>query len=258
MLIRLCLAGILLTSGVVRAQEKTPLEEVTDCIKGNIPKETSIQTVEFASVDRVGYEQMRRAKIYGKKGKDGFRRILTQFSKPPDIRGSAYLMFEREGANDTFIYSREQRRWRRISGRAAAGNILGTDLSYEDFERMQNLDRPDENTRLDDSEVEGRPAYVIESKPLPDAGSIYEKVVTFYDQKTCVTLKSESYEPGGRLRKLLSADPDQIQENDGIWVAHEMVMRDLRDETHTAILIESIEVDVPIKESRFSMRTPSR
>ncbi len=234
------------------AEELTTLEEVNACIEANLPKTTSIQTVEFVSTDNVGYEKTTRAKTYSKQGDDSMRRVLTLFTRPIDVRGAQYLMIEKpEGPSDMFVYTPELRKTKRITGRAASGSLFGTDFSYEDFERLHHLNKPGESRLQENQVVMDRAAYVIETRPSANAGSAYETIVSFWDQKTCVALKTESFERGQRLRKVLTSDPDQIHQVGGLWFAHSMLMRDERDNTRTQLLIENIEVGVPIKDRTF-------
>ena len=52
---------------------------------------------------------------------------------------------------------------------------------------------------------------------------------------------------------MLEADPDQLLEEGGVWFASELMMRDLRDQTHTRVSVEDVEVDRDLKDSEFSL-----
>ncbi len=229
------------------------LDEVVKCTEQNTPAKTSVQRVEFRARDRLGQEQVTRAKISGKRFEDGFRRLLLRFYEPSDVRGSALLILEQENGSEMFLYSPELRKTRRISTRSAAGSLFGTDFSYEDFERFQGIQAHSQTERRPDASLGERPVYVLASTPAPEDGSPYESVISFIDKKTCVALKIESYEPGGRLRKVISVEPTQLEQEGGIWFAREVLVRDLRDETQTVMLVEEIEVDQPLPDKRFRL-----
>jgi len=231
-----------------------PVDEVRDCVEGNVPKVSSVQIVEFTATDRIGGKRISRGKIYGKRfSADGLRRVLTRVNKPPEMRGSAVLMIERdEGSPDVFLYTSELRKVKRITAHGAGGSLFGTDLSYEDFARWQSLNQPGQNVRLEDAVVAERPVYVLETTPADEAESSYTRVVSFIDRETCVVLKTESYEKSDQLRKVLTADPGQVINEGGVWVATELMMRDLRDETHTDVIVEDIEIDRELKDRMFS------
>ena len=152
------LGGILL--GASPSAEDAALEEVLQCQRKNFSVKTSEETIEFTQIDRVGGERTTRAKLYAKKGEDGLRKLLLRFSRPPDLRGSAYLLLENEsGRNDMFLYSPDMGRTRRVTTHMAAGSLFGTDFSYEDFERLQGL--------ADNTKNERRPDAVVGDRPVP-------------------------------------------------------------------------------------------
>ncbi len=231
-----------------------PVEEITDCVRSNAPERSSVQLVEFTAVDRIGGERVSRAKILGKKFEDdGLKRVLMRFTKPLDVRGAAFLAIEQGERNpDMFLYTPAIRKVKRVTGQAGGGKLFGTDFSYEDFVRWQGLNQPSESRRLPDAVEAGQPVWVVESLPDPNSASDYERVVIFVDQETCVSLKTESYEGGDTPRKVLTANPEQLLEEGGVWFATELLMRDLRDETHTRVVIEDVEVDRDLKDSMFS------
>ena len=235
-------------------------QDIQDCVQSNVPKRTSEQEVEFTAVDRVGNERFSRAEVQGKRFDDGQRRVLLKFNRPDDLRGSAFLMIERAGSNgsDMFLYSPELRKVKRLSGRATASSLFGTDFSAEDFERLQGINRPGTLRRVEDAEIDGRPVWRLETRPTEAAESAYERIVSFVDQERCVALRTESYEPGDRLRKVLTADPETIERHGDIWVPERLVMRDERDETHTVLRVDEVRLDVEIADRQFSLATLDR
>ena len=50
---------------------------------------------------------------------------------------------------------------------------------------------------------------------------------------------TELYE-GSRPRKVLITDPSEVRQLEGAWVAHNLLMMDLRDKTQTRLVVESI------------------
>jgi hypothetical protein len=232
--------------------------EVRACMERNIPPKSSVQTVEFTAVDRVGGKRVSRAKIYGKRLDDGFRRLKMRFVKPPYMRKSELLMIETKSSPDVFLYSPETRRARRVTGSGGGGSVFGTDFSYEDFERWQLFNRPGSLERRPDTELDGTPVHVLWTFPADEANSQYQKIETFVHRETCVVLKMNSYEVGERLRKVLVADPKTLLDEGGIWVATELVMRDVRDETYTEVLVEDLEVDEEVSDNIFQVSRMGR
>jgi Outer membrane lipoprotein-sorting protein len=235
------------------------VKEVRDCLRRNIPKKSSVQTVHFTSTDRIGGQREFRGKILGMRVADGSRRAKICISQPPEMRGSEVLSMETpEGAPDTFLFTTELRKPKRITGEGVGGSLFGTDFTYEDMQRWQQLNRPERHARLPDAEVDGRPVYVMETVPTDEGQSAYAKVLSYVDKKTCVVIKSESFESGDRLRRVMTSKPEQMLEDHEIFAPTEVVMRDVRDETSTTVVVEDFQVDSDTDERSFQVSSLGR
>lgn len=235
------------------------MQEVIACVNRNIPKKSSQQTVHFTSVDRIGGERELRGTLLGIRSSDGTRRAKLCIKRPPEMRGSEILSVENaSSAPETFVYTLELRKPTRITGEAAGGSVFGTDFSYEDFQRWQLLNRPGTMERRPDSEIDGRAVYVLLSKPTSSAESGYEKVLSYIDKKTCVVLKSESFESGDRLHKVLTARPAEMLEESGVYAPRQVVMKDVRGETTTTVAVEDLNIDGEIDERSFEVSSLGR
>lgn len=255
---RLLLLGLALCLPISAAADD-PVQEVRDCLKRNMPAKSSVQTVHFTSVDRIGGQREFRAKMLGMKLADGLRRAKLCITQPPDMRGSEMLSVETpEGAPDSFLFTPELRKVKRITGEGMGGSVFGTDFTYEDLQRWQQLNRPESHERLPDAELDGRPVYVMATRPKEGASSSYTKVVSYVDKQTCVVIKSESFENGDRLRKLFLAKTEDMLEDHGIHAPAEVVMKDVRDETQTTVVVEELEVDGGVDERSFQVSSLGR
>ena len=112
--------------------------------------------------------------------------------------------------------------------------------------------------RLSDSEIDGRSVYVLVTRPAASAESAYAKVLSYVDKQTCVVIKSESFESGDRLRKVLTARPSQMLEEGGIHAPTEIVIKDVRGETTTTVAVEDLEVDGEMDERSFEVSSLGR
>ncbi len=248
------LSVLLLLPAAAAAQEPAPVKEVRDCLRRNIPKKSSEQTLHFTAIDRIGGQREFRAKMLGMRLSDGLRRAKLCINQPPEMRGSEMLSMETpDGAPDSFLFTPELRKAKRITGEGVGGSVFGPDFTYEDLQRWQQLNRPERHERLPDGEVEGRAVFVLVTTPTAKAESAYTKVLSYVDQQTCVVIKSESFENGDRLRKLLTAKPDDMLEANGIFAPTEVVMKDVRDDTRTIVVVEEFEVDGDVGERSFQV-----
>lgn len=248
-------AALLLASIPAGAAPPDTAEEIERCARDNLPAKSTVQTIVFRSTDRTDAVSESRATIHWHKGEDGASKVLMRFSKPLDLRGAGVLLLERPGRSpDTMLYLPEIRKVRRVSSRAAASSVFGTDFSYEDFQRLMGMTVEAEKSRGPDTDIDGRPVYVVVAHPGAASESSYERIVTYIDKETCVPLTTDSYEPGDKLRKRLSADPDQITREGKYYIPRSQTIEDLRDATRTEFLVEEIDVDAEIHPKMFSER----
>ncbi len=251
--------GLLLAS---TSQARPPLEtaaQIQACVEANMPERTSVQTVVFRARDRIGSVNESRATIHWKRFEGDKSRVLIRFSAPPDLRKAAVLMLDRKpGQRDMFLYLPALDRVKRITSRMMSGSMFGTDFTYEEFERFQDYAPTARATRLPDADHDGGPVYVIESRPTEDEVSSYTRIVEYVDPETCVRLKSELFERGDRLRKVATSVRADLARAGDLDYARRMVMRDLRDETQTELVIEEVEVGVDIPRKAFSQAQLAR
>ena len=138
---------------------------------------------------------------------------------------------------------------RKITSKRISSSILGTDFSYEDYERLHGVFTDLRAEQYPDEVLDGRPVYVINSYPEGDSG--YEKIMTYIDIETCVSLKTELFERGHKLRKALTIDPADIKKEGNIHVPFKLLMRDLRDKTETRLVVQEIKADVTLDDALF-------
>ena len=190
--------------------------------------------------------------MHWKRSSDELSRVHVLFSEPADRRGSAFLLVEQDDRTDMFVYLPKLQRVRRVTGRMMAGSFLGSDFSYEQFERTVGLSKDTGVERSPDAEYRGRAVYVIVHHPEATEGD-FEKVVTSIDQETCVALKVD-YFKADRVRRVLEADPQFLSQEGERWYAKKLVMRDLRRGSETRLVIDEIELDIEIPRSVFTER----
>jgi hypothetical protein len=110
-----------------------------------------------------------------------------------------------------------------------------------------------ESKRLADETVFERKAFRTESAPS-DPGSEYSIVRTWIDQETCVPLQVELFtkESAEQPAKRMTMNPEAFSKEKASVFPREIAMKDLRTETSTTIVIEKLQLSVPIDRKRFS------
>ena len=254
MLKHLLLCSLLALAAAASATDLQTAQEIEDCVSGSMPDTTSVQTITFKVKDRIGAVVETKAKIHAKKFEDGLSKLMIRFFLPADLRGAGLLMLEKEKEEfaDMFIYLPELRRTKRVTTRMVSGSMFGTDFSYEDFERLQGFVNDAASERLEDAEIDGKQVYVIQTRPSEDSGSGYQRVVQYVDREMCVPLKTELFEREERPRKVMTTDRSAVTREGESWIPRLVLMRDLRDETETKLVIEEVEVGGEIRQKMFS------
>ncbi len=244
-----CLCG-----EVVHAQSLQTVDEIRACAERNLPERTLRQSVEIESEDRVGGRRNLEARVHWKRFESG-PRVMIRVDAPPEVRGASYLAIQGEdgGEEQIFMFLPAIGQVRRVTANTAAESLWDTDFSYEDMKYLQGVQRRGGGERLDDDEVEGRAVYVLQTRAeSDDPDAIYERVVTFVDQQTCVSLRTDFYERGDTVRKRLLATIATLEADDDRWRVGEYAMNDLKNETRTWLRVTGGELDIDLPERLFT------
>jgi len=245
-------------SDAIAPTDQDPAREVLDCVQRNLPKDTSVQRLRFESKDRSGGGRTIESKVSWRRFDDGLSRVLIRVHAPHDLQGAGLLLLEKESRADMFVYLPDLERVRRVTSRMLGGSMFGSDFTYEDFSQLQGMAIAGRSERLPDDEIDGVPVRVVSHVPAPDAGSSYERVVSYVDASTCVPLRSEMFESGDRLRKVLTADRSRIFEQGDVRIPMVLRMEDLRDQSSTLLEVMEIEVGVKLRERVFTVPSLER
>ena len=243
----LSIVGLMCLATTARAIDP----QVEACIRQNEPKTTAVQKIEMRSTDRVGYEKVLAADIYLKRYPDQTSRLIAYFNEPDDILGTRLLVIEKPPANEMYMYMPSLFKIRRITTKRISSSMYGSDFSYEDIERFYSMLSSEKPVQAPDGMLDGKPVYVLESRPEKESGSKYETVVAHFDQQDCILRRVDFFESGGKLRKQLVVDAGSIKPVGSIKAPREFVMTDLRNGTETRLSIRQLELDVPLDDEIF-------
>jgi hypothetical protein len=232
----------LLVGGVAqRGVAAAGVDEVVSCVRANLPKGDELRAITLVSRDRTGRESVMQASVFARKTDSGDRRLLLVLTQPEVLRDSSVLIL-RTATEEKFWLHTPQLGRRELTGMARQEGLLGSDISVDDLLQLESTLGASAQalSRLPDSSVDGRPVYQVESRPPLDR-SPYSRVVTSIDREKCVPLKADFYEAGSSTpRKQLSVPSAFVLKVGNSWVAHRSVLRDLRDETESEILLRSL------------------
>jgi hypothetical protein len=240
-----CLAAlwVLLAGGIAQraALAAADVDEVVDCVRANLPRGDELRAITLVSRDRTGRESVMQASVFARKSDAGDRRILLVLTQPEVLKDSSVLIL-RTATSEKFWLHTPQVGRRELTGMARQEGLLGSDISVEDLLQLEGTIGASAQalTRLPDASVDGRAVYQIESRP-PLGQSPYSRVVTAIDREWCVPVRAEFFEAGASgPRKRLTVPSSFVLKVGNSWVAHRSILRDLRDETESEILLRSL------------------
>ncbi|MCP5060818.1 MAG: outer membrane lipoprotein-sorting protein [bacterium] len=202
-------------------------------------------------VTNVAGERMERRLDLASKYIDGRLHSRAQFSEPQYLRGTGLLIIERAdlwSADEQFIFLPSLRRVRRISGAQRGDAFLGTDLTYEDFERHRVEDYALAPTRL--SSTAGEDVYVIEATPL--LPSPRTRVEFHVARSDLAILRIEDFKSSREPFKIIEIPRGGLHV-DGVFRVPTLmtVYRPARG-TRTAVRIERLTLNPSLAEGLFS------
>jgi len=180
-------------------------------------------------------------------GRYGAGKTRIRFLDPPDVRGVALLILSRtDGPADQWLWIPAVSRNRRVGLQDRSTRFFGTDFTFEDLEE-RNPEREEQHL-LGEEAVEGARCWRIESGSRIRRESQYSRRVYSIRTGDYVLWQAEKYSGDSVLRVLRNRQLERIQ---GIWTARHVEMSDLRRGSKTLLEIESIEYNLPLKESAF-------
>ena len=177
-------------------------------------------------------------------------KTLVKFQDPFDMRHLGFLLILREDRDhDQFVYLPSSRRVRRVKLNQTA--VMGTDYSFRDI-AYQDIESADYN-RLQDEEIGDVPVYVVEATMKPFIPTPYHRVVVFLEKEHYIPLRARYWDDAEVEIKEMRSNPSSIKEFDGVWIATESTMRNLKEGTTSTLLVEDLDPDPTLADQLFSV-----
>lgn len=175
---------------------------------------------------------------------------LTEFTNPAD-RGTKFL----KRGDNLYMFFPDAEDIVQVSGHMLNENMMGSDFSYQDMMEADKLTDLYDFELLEDEEIDGRDAYVIEGIKKDDIDDVqYYRRKIWVDKERYIALREELYAQSGRILK--EARVLKVEEIDSRWFPMESVMEDkLKKDTETRFIVNEIEFDPEIEEGMFSLES---
>ena len=177
----------------------------------------------------------------------GIDLAFTEYLSPAREKGTKMLKL----GDKLWTYSPQTDRVIQISGHMLRQSVMGSDMSYNDMMEDRPLIELYEATLEGSVEIDGRSHWImlLEAKVK---GLSYPKRRAWIDKEYLLPTKEELYAKSGKLLK--TSTMDGIKKVQGRWFPSRFIYKDelKRNSKGTEWIIDEIEFDVNIPESRFS------
>lgn len=247
----LCLAPIAAATSVSDENDLTiSADEISSCMRKNLPEKTSRQEVTLVSSDRSGGKRTVDGRLFWNSS-DEQTATMLKIDGPRDLAGGAYLSLKKDAGDELYMYIPALNKVRRISGKSKSGQILGTDFSYQDLEYLQGLAHNNSVKVYGTDVIEGLETWKLEILPSSAESGSYTRIEAWIDKASCVSLKMDFYESDEKISKTLVGNPETLTEIDSRWVLKEQTMTDVNEDTSTQLTIHKIAYDPSISRQHF-------
>jgi hypothetical protein len=207
--------------------------------------------------DRQGRVRERTLELTGLRG-DGKRgdRSLIRFLSPTDIKGTGFLVWEHDKADDErFLFLPALARVRRISGSEKQESFVGSDLSYEDIGGRE-IDEYDYAFLERDATwtgPDGRPypAWRLESKAR-DKQAAYPRAVSLVLKANFVVVSAEVFNRRNEREKRYEVR--RLERIGGVWTAMDVSMVNDLQRTRTEMTVQRAQYNIGLTENDFTRR----
>jgi hypothetical protein len=239
--------GLLFLSGSLHAQDAYG---IVNASRNRIDAVTVSTRSRMVITARNGSTTERIIDQYSKDGRAGNNRTIIVFISPASVAGTRFLTIENPGApDDRWIFLPSLGKVRRIAASEGSSSFMGTDFSYDDISSANRSADLDNHILLREEVLDGRPCYVIESRPK-DASYQYSRMIQWIDKDTGINRKLELYDRRDTLVKTVRMD--DIRETQGRLNPMMTTITTLAAGTSTTLYIDRLEYDRPIPEGAFT------
>ena len=187
-------------------------------------------------------------------GSWGTSKLIIRFTAPAEVKGVALLVVNHpDRASDQWMWIPSIGRDRRVALQDRKTRFFGTDFSFEDLEE-RDVEQFDWKL-IGEETVDGAPCWKIESRPKQLRASQYTSNLLYVRKDNYVAARIESFSKNQLMRKLFYKDIEQVQ---GIWTARMLEMHDLKRKSTTALKLDKLTFNAPVKEENFTVQALRR
>ncbi|MEO8702709.1 MAG: outer membrane lipoprotein-sorting protein [Kofleriaceae bacterium] len=176
-------------------------------------------------------------------------KLATFFLAPTDVRGAAFLAFDKKSGDDQrWLYLPTIGQVRRLAAESNRQSFFNSDFVYED---LTNRDPDlDDHKLVGSQKVDEWECWVVESTPKNARGLEFVKYKTWVWKTADLPVRQEYFDSAGKVvRRGQLASMKQIQ---GIWTWHQGTMTNLVTGSVTKLQMSEVKYNTNIPDERFA------
>jgi outer membrane lipoprotein-sorting protein len=248
----LCIT-LLLASGPVQGQAGTPsAAEIVQNVLESDPWGLTKGEVKANAIltDKRGTRRELSFTAASRRHDPPLSKSIVRFSAPPDLAGAGFLQIQhRDGDDDRFLFLPALKRSRRISGSLRGSAFMGTDFSFADLDRRDLRDS--QAKTLGSEKIGSTLCYHVDVVPRR-ADSQYSHLEMWVRSDNFLLLRSNMYDMANVLIKTFEAR--EVRRVSGNWFVSKSLMRDVKNQHTTLLVLQSIIADTQIPDEEFTVR----
>ena len=177
----------------------------------------------------------------------GTEKAFTEYLSPAREAGTKMLKI----GDKLWTYSPQTDRVIQISGHMLRQSVMGSDMSYNDMMEDRTMEEIYKASISGSEKINNRDHWIIELEARVK-GLPYPKRKAWVDKEYFLPIKEELYAKSGKLLK--TSTLSDIKKIKGRWFPSKFKFKDelKKNSKGTEWIIEKIEFDTDIKESRFT------
>ena len=205
-------------------------------------------------INKSGDQRVRKIKQFTKDLGDLEKSIMF-FLSPADVKNTSFMSwaYDSDQSDDQWIYLPALKKTKRISSDSKSDYFMGSDFTYDDLGDRKLED--DTHKLLREETIDGKECYVIESLSK-DEDYMYSKTMVWVNKSNFIGVKKEFYDEDEDLLKVLAIK--EVEEISGIWVITNSEMKNVQKNHRTTMVLNNIQINTGMSESKFSERMMMR
>lgn len=225
-------------------------EQVLQKVEDRYVGKTSRAEMKMILKDSSGEEKERTLTIYRRKVDNANLSNFQHFHSPADMMNTTFLVNEKDGSQEKFIYLPSFKKIRKIVSKDNNVRYVSSDFSYEDLDNFHAADYACE--KLKEEKHENEDVYVVEcKKKSPDTQ--YSKFVFKISKEKELPLVVMLYDKkdGGLLKQIENRKLKKVK---NIWTPYEVEVKDIKNSSSTKLTLDKIEYDLALSDDTFTQR----